>query len=424
MNQQVGIIGTSIWQQNFPLLESLTLDREKRAESLHLLKQALGVQELVYLATCNRVEFLYVAAGAGDTTRVLHRLIDFFFSNKGGVSFFPNDFYHFTAKEAVSHLFRTVSSLESLVVGETQITGQFKQALEDANADGLTGPILDSLGREALQVARQVKRETTIGNGALSMASLAATETVARLDGLKNPRIALVGSGSMTQKLANYFKESLPADLVFVNRTVEKAEKFAAEFGGEAMSLADFLAQPGGIDAIMSATAAPEEVFGADFLERLPSRDHLVVCVDLAIPRDFAIDFISDKRVKLIDIPYLKAKGQSNLRQKFVETSKANEIVRDAVNKYLASRVEVNLKPIFNTSYQESLRVAKNALEDLFAKRVTGLDDTEKQALHRLVAKLVGQSSFQPVRMLSDRLVAARSDLVFDELEMIRKEAV
>lgn len=425
MGQQVGIIGTSIWQQNFPLLESLTIDREQREECLHHLKKVMGVQELVYLATCNRVEFIYVTARSGDSARVLHRLIDYFFRDKSGVSFFPNDFYHFTAKEAVSHLFRTVSSLESLVVGETQITGQFKQAWEDADSAGLTGPILDSLGREALQVARQVKRETTIGNGAVSMASLAATETVRRLTGRENPRVALVGSGSMTQKLARYLRESLTPEFVFVNRTVEKIEKLASEFGGSAVSLSDFTAAPGSIDAILSATAATDEIFDMAFIEHLATNDRPVICVDLAVPRDFAVEYISDKRVTLIDIPYLKAKGQGNLRQKFVETSKANEIVRSAVNKYLAGRVEVSLKPIFHSSYQESLRIAQNALEDLFQKRVTGLDDDEKQAVHRLVTKLIGQSSFQPVRMLSDCLVASRSDLVFDELNTTtRKEAV
>ena len=129
---EFGIIGTSIWQQNMPLLEKLTLDRETKIEQLQQLKEVLGIDELIYLSTCNRVEFFYANEESNDRGNLLHRLIDFFFADGSDMNFFPNDFYNYTGKEAITHLFRTVSSLESLVVGETQITGQFKDAFQEA----------------------------------------------------------------------------------------------------------------------------------------------------------------------------------------------------------------------------------------------------------------------------------------------------
>ena len=147
---EFGTIGTSIWQQNMQLLHQLTIDRDEKVSVLQQLKSTLGVEELIYLATCNRVEFIYTASDSVDRGAILHRLIDFFFRDSHTLGFFPNDFYHFTGKEAVTHLFRMTSSLESLVVGETQITGQFKQAYQEAVSAELAGPILGRLAEEQL----------------------------------------------------------------------------------------------------------------------------------------------------------------------------------------------------------------------------------------------------------------------------------
>ena len=424
MSLEIGIIGTSIWQQNMPLLERLTIDRETREATLAEFKEKLGLDELIYLSTCNRVEFIYVSSGLFNDRQILHRIIDSFVCGRESISFFPNDFYHFTGKEAVTHLFRTTSSLESLVVGETQITGQFKDAFQQCVAWGMTGPILDSLAQEALLTARKVKRETSIGSGALSMASLATSELLNRMGSRLHPVVAIVGSGPMTEKIARYFGADKAIKLLFVNRTVEKAEKLADRFGGKAVSLEQFMANPPEVDGIVSATACAEPVFDTDFIDRLKTDDHQVVCIDLAIPRDFSEGFLTDERVVLIDIPALKSRAQGNRRQKFAEASLANDIVREAVNKHLSDQIEVRLKPIFHDSYKESVELARQALDDLFKKRVTSIGDKDKEAVIHLVTKLIGQSSFQPVRKLSDHLVETRNEINLNDTSKDHRQAV
>ena len=409
---EIGIIGTSIWQQNMPLLEKLTLDRNEKIEILTEIKAFLDLDELVYLATCNRVEFIYMTSRPDGGARLVHRLIDFFFSERRDISFFPNDFYHFRGKDAITHLFRTASSLESLVLGENQIAGQIKQAHQDAVESGLAGPVLDSLIQEALNVARKVKSQTSLGEGALSMASLAGNELRAGLNPVENPLVALIGSGKMQVKLARFIRESLGGRLLFVNRTFSKAEDLAGEFGGDAMPLDEFLrTPPTALDAIVSATASVEPIFNGNFLDRLAAHGRRVICIDLAVPRDFCLEFTGDERVTLIDIPALKAKSQGSLRQKFVEAGKANEIVRSAVNKYLSNQIEVSLKPIFHDAYQETLEMAEKALGDLFARRVTSLAREDQEAVIRLVTKLIGQSTFGSVRRLSQQLVEKGQEL-------------
>ncbi len=421
---ELGIIGTSIWQQNMALLEILTLDRETRDEQLKQIKEALGLDELIYLSTCNRVEFLYVASGKYTGDRLLHRLADYFFKNNHQISFFPNDFYHYPRKEAVRHLFRTVSSLESLVIGETQISRQFREAYESAFDTGLLGPNLKRLAEEALALARKVKRETNLVNGSLSMAALACRELTQHLNSDKQATIALVGAGEMTIKMAKYINETNLGRVLFVNRTFDKAAKLVERFGGKAISLDEFINAPGDVQAIISATAARTAVFDADFLAKLQTDCKPVMCIDLAVPRDFSTDFIDHPEIVMVDIPYLKIKGNGNLRQRFVEAGKASQIVSEAVNNFLSTQLEVSLKPIFHDSYKESLELSERAFSDLFSKRVTSLDSEEKEAVIRLVNKLIAHSSFQPARIISDRLAQMEGSLNFDDLNLPHKEAV
>lgn len=422
---ELGIIGTSIWQQNMRLLETLTVDREGKIERLVQLKAALGVDELIYLSTCNRVEFIFSTSQGGASARVLHRLIDFFFAGGRDISFFPNDFYQYTGRDAVRHLFRTVSSLDSLVVGETQITGQFKEASREAAEAGLSGPILDTLTKEALAVAKRVRSETSLGDGAVSMASLAFSELERTLaDRTEAPVVALIGAGPMSSKMARYLTKAHLAQVLFVNRTVEKAQKLAEEFDGRAMSLSQFLEEAPRVDAIVSATASTSFVFTHEYLEKLERSALPVLCIDLAIPQDFAPEFGRDSRVAMVDIQTLKNKEQHNLRRKFVESSRANEIVGEAVQAFLRGRLEVSMKPILRDSYEQSLTMAHRALDDLFEKKLAELPDDQKDHVRNLVIKLIGHSSFQPARILSNHLIDLQDQLLFDMFGESHKEAV
>ncbi len=418
---EFGIIGTSIWQQNMKLLEKITIDRDNKSETINQLKEALGIDELIYLATCNRVEIIYTINEPTSDSRILHRLIDFFFSDGSDLNFFPNDFYHFTDKEAITHLFRTVSSLESLVVGETQITGQFKEAYQDALGAGHVGFYLHKLADEALSVSKKIKRETTIGNGHQSMASLAAQEIKNYLDGQKDRKIALVGAGEMTNKFAKYITKAHLGNLLFVNRTVEKAEKFVEEFGGSSISLKEFKANPQEVHVIATATACKHAIFDTSFADKLA---HPILAIDLAIPRDFSDDIHKHEKITLVDIPALKTKANGNLRKKFVEAGKANNIIKDAVYKFVSSQLEVSIKPIFHTSFKESIQLAHNAMDDLFKKKVTSLSADEQNSIKNLVTKLISNASFQPSKVLSEKMAQAQTNLNFEKLNNSNKEVV
>ncbi|KAA3631019.1 MAG: glutamyl-tRNA reductase [Calditrichaeota bacterium] len=419
---EYGIIGTSVWQQNMLLLETLTLDRDNKQEKLLELKDALGVDELIYLSTCNRVEFLYTLKESKENSRILHRLIDFFFADNKEINFFPNDFYHYTEKEAITHLFRTVSSLESVVVGETQITGQFKDAYSEAIKYDIIGPHLNKLANEALSTAKIIKRETDIGSGHQSMASLAADEMKNYLAPTGNT-IALIGAGEMTVKFARYITKENLGDIIFVNRTIEKAEKLAEEFGGRAIALADFKETTPAFTAIASATACKHAVFNCNFLSSLPKNEKPILVIDLAIPRDFCQEFNLSDKVNLVDIPALKAKANGNIRKKFVEAGKANNLIKEAVYNFVSGQLETSIKPIFHSTFKDSIQMAHKALDDLFEKKVKSVTEEEKLAIKNLVTKLIGNAAFQPSKILSNKMAHADTNLNFNSLNSDKETA-
>jgi glutamyl-tRNA reductase len=401
---EIGIVGTSVWQQNLALLEGLTISPDQRERMLPELKRALGADEIIYLATCNRVELIYSTSHGLVPSSALHRLVDFFFRDGRSISFFPNDFHQLTGREATAHIFRMVSSLDSVVMGETQIAGQFKDAWQAAQHLGTAGPVLDSLAQSALQCARRVKRETSLNEGCVSMASLSLDVIVEHINGLSAPRIAVVGSGIMTRKLAKLLKNVPGVELLFVNRSVEKVREIAAEYGAHVLPLADFIANPPSVDVIISSTSAPGAVFDGEFAKRLPRLTESTLCIDMAVPRDFARELDSNPDVTVVDINALKARQQQNLRKKFISAGEANRIVREDVDLYYSGAIETRLRPLFQESFEKAKELAKSSLGKFLEKEGVALSDSQRADLERTVSKVLARSSFEPLRSLAAAL--------------------
>ena len=389
------------------LLERLTLPADQRALLLPQLKSALGVDELVYLATCNRVEFIYSGPNGRSASAVRNRLLDYFFKNDRQIRrirFSPGDIFAHNGTESIRHIFRATAGLESMVIGETQITGQIKTALATAHQATTAGPQLENLISKALLAARKIRNETKIGSGSLSMASLVIGELQKRLTCRENPTIALVGAGEMTVKMAAYLKNLLPAQILFVNRTEERAEDLAQRFSGKALSLESFISDPGKLDAIISATGSPRAVFGRDFMETLRVKNDHVTCVDLAIPRDFSADYDESDEITLIDIPRLNENKDKNLRGKFRELDKAGEIIETAIQEFVSSFIEQSLKPALDKSREESLQFSKEQCDRLFSERLIRFSSEERELVNDMMEKVLGRAQAKQSRAFAAHL--------------------
>lgn len=407
--QVLGVIGTHInsqtkESQGVRLLGRLTIPQESRSEILPEIKEFLGVDELVYLATCNRVEFVFSADESVSTTSVRNRILDYFFRENPGISFSPNDFYTKSGINAGRHLFSVASALDSLVIGEAQILGQIKDAYFAACENGLAGEQMASIFQRVFKVAKKVRTETELGKKSVSMVSLATSLIQDVIFDEGNIPVALIGVGEMSRKMARFLTGRGITDIVFVNRTEEKAAPLAEEFSGTTCALDTFLASPPCVRIICTSTGSPEPLFTDDSIRELVRANSRLLFIDLAIPCDVEIEKSVENGLEIYNIDDLKKISDKNRRQRFRDVDKARAIIAEEINQYRRRIVESELKPVFNLSYQEAREYADGGLDRLFAKSLAHIDDKDKKQISRFVEKLVGFTTFLPARSLAERI--------------------
>jgi len=288
------------------------------------LKLNAGLDEVVLLSTCNRVEVYGTSATwvQGKVFRIFQQLcpdldVTPYVYVKEGVA-------------AVEHLFSVTSGLDSMVIGETEITGQVKNAYQTAQQAGLTGRVLNRLFQTAMQVAKEIRTHTAIGRGATSVGSVAVelAEKVFAGD-LSDKTVMILGAGKMGEACVRHLAKSGARSVLVANRSPERAQLLAAEFGGRALPFEERLQALAEADILVSSTGSPTTVLHKHEIARvLPMRaNRPLVLVDIAVPRDIATDVEELDSVYLYNIDHLEAIVRENSRMREQELSKCNDIV-------------------------------------------------------------------------------------------------
>jgi len=408
-----GVIGASVRGGSMQLLEALTVPSDSRAEVLAALKNACGFAELTPVFTCNRVEFYYMAGQGPAGTVYRNKLLDFFLRGQDKVSFGPADIYCYSAFRALKHLYRVSASLDSMVVGEAQILGQVKDALAEARSLGLIGQQLEAIFAEAFRVARKIRRETPLGEHAVSMATLVATAVDEHLAKWGSAAVAIVGVGPMAGKLAEHLRTHDGLKIVFANRTVSKAQALAGQFSGRAMSLDEFFAQPPDVDIILSSTSSPDPLFDREKVDRIRwERNSLspLLLIDLAIPRDIDPSVGTLPNILLRDIPYFQTMADANRRARFVAVDQAEQIVELEIARAHRENAERQFKPVFASTLSEALAYARTGLDKLFTTRLDHLTAEDRTAIGYWVERLVRYTNQLPVSALAEQADTSRGD--------------
>jgi glutamyl-tRNA reductase len=272
------------------------------APTLHSLRHSFGSNrhpgvEAAIISTCNRTE-IYCAA---DQVALEHT-VDWL-AHSGGVSpaLLRSHAYTLHDDHAARHAFRVASGLDSMVLGEPQILGQMKDAVRAAETAGALGSTLNQLFQRSFAVAKEVRTATEIGAHSISMAAAAVRLAGQLFEDLQHTRVLFIGAGEMIDLAATHFAARQPRSIVIANRTLERGEKLASRFGGEAMRLADLPARLAEFDIVVSCTASTLPLIGLGAVERaLKVRRHRpMFMVDLAVPRDI------EPEVKALEDVYL-----------------------------------------------------------------------------------------------------------------------
>lgn len=288
------------------------------------LKLRGGLDEVVLLSTCNRVEIYGVSPW-------IHGRVSSLFQELTNSDFdFTPHLYVKEGAAAAEHLFAVASGLDSLVIGETEITGQVKNAYQLAKDAGLVGKKMNRLFQTALAVVKAVRTNTGIGRGATSVGSV-AVELAEKVFGsdLGDKTVMILGAGKMGEACVKHLAKRGAKTVLVANRSVERAEKLAAEFGGRAVRLEDSAAALTAADILVSSTGSPDLVLKrADVAKILPARGHRpLVLVDIAVPRDIDPAVAELANVFLYDIDDLEAVVRENTKNREQELALCQQII-------------------------------------------------------------------------------------------------
>lgn len=288
--------------------------------------------EVAILSTCNRTE-IYCAGSEPQMQQTLAWL-----AQSGGVSAeaLKDHTYTLLEADAARHAFRVASGLDSMVLGEPQILGQMKDAVRAASEAGALGTTLNQLFQRSFAVAKEVRSSTEIGAHSISMAAAAVRLASQLFEDLEQTKVLFVGAGEMIELCATHFAAKNPKAIAIANRTLERGEKLATQFGGEVLRLGDLPQRLHEFDAVISCTASTLPLIGLGAVERaLKRRKHRpMFMVDLAVPRDIEPEVQSLEDVYLYTVDDLSSVVQAGQANRQAAVAQAEAIIDAGVQSF------------------------------------------------------------------------------------------
>jgi len=363
-------IGCNVQSASVELREQLAFDEPKLARALAELPARYGA-EAVILGTCNRVE-LYLARPEEDAP-VHSPLIAEFLSEMHGVPVeaIRTHLYEHADADAVRHLFRVASGLDSVVLGETQIAGQVKEALEAAQKAEAVGPLLNTLFPAALRVSKRVRTETGLTEGHVSVSSAAVDFVREVFETFTDKTVLVIGAGKMGRLTLKHLQELHPARILVTNRNAEKAAAVAADCGGQALpwgQLDEALVQA---DIVLSTTGAPEPIVPRRrFDEKVRPRrgNRALVIFDMAVPRDFDPRLHDGDRVLVFNVDDLTRVVDQATQRRRSHIPAAEAIIAAEVARFVQDWNRRKDGPVIGQLTAEIDRLREAVLAPLLAK--------------------------------------------------------
>ena len=367
--------------------------------ALHGLVSREGILEAMVLSTCNRVE---IAVTAGDTADPGTAVAEFLHESRGvSPETLGPCLYSHEGRDAIHHLFRVASSLDSMVVGEPQILGQLKAAYAHAKANDCLSGLLEGIVARAFSVAKRVRSETGIGQMAVSV-SYAAVELARKIFGALDGRtVMIVGSGKMSELAARHLRRSGAAHIFVTNRTYERAQELAAVFQGTPVEYNRLLALLPEVDIVITSSGAPHYVLTKDEMQRIINarRNKPMFLIDIAVPRNIEPSVNQVDNVFLYDIDDLQEVVNANLRERIKEAERAEELVSQEVERMMARLKVQEVAPTI-VSLQEQLEQIRNGEIERVRRKLGSLTPEQEAALESLTRGIVNKIAHGPISEL------------------------
>jgi glutamyl-tRNA reductase len=407
------LIGVNHKTAPIEMRERIAIPRDELPETTRALAAVPGVSECMIVSTCNRVEML-AAVESPDTD-----LKGFLHQHFGlDPSLLAAHIYEQRDKDAVRHLFRVASSLDSMVVGEPQILGQVKEAFAVARASGTVAGQLEHLLQSAFAAAKRVRSETEIGSNSVSIASVAVELARKIFGSLQGRTVFLVGAGKMSELAARHLVQQGAGAILVSNRTQERARVMAEEFKGRVIPFDKLYEAASEADIVISSTGAPHPIFrrehGQAFMQRRKNRP--MFFIDIAVPRDVDPAMGKLEGVFVYDIDDLQAVAAAHMAERSRVASDAETLIAGEVERFQQRQRTVNVAPAIVALQRQAEEIRQTELKRVQA-RLGPLSAEQIAALESLTRGLVNKFLHPPMQALKQAARegnAARLDALCD----------
>jgi glutamyl-tRNA reductase len=392
--QSLVLLGINHTTAPIEVRERLSVPVGRLADATRSLLHQPGIREGLILSTCNRIELLTTQEMASDAVN-LPRFLEEYFAVPAA-SLAPH-LYEYREREAVRHLFRVASSLDSMVVGEPQILGQVKESYSIAREVGAVSSTLEGLLQRAFTVAKKIRSETEIGSSSVSIASVAVDLARKIFGSLQGKTVLLVGAGKMSSLAARHLIQQGASNILVTNRTQARAEALAAEFLGTSaatsvLAFEHIYEQADRADIVITSTGSTQKIFGRShgqhFLER--RRHRPMFFIDIAVPRDVDPSMNQVEGCFVYDIDDLQQVAQANLADRSREAEAAESIVTQEVERYQQRVQSLEAVPAI-LALQQNAEAIREAEVVRAAKRLGSLTLEQQAAVEALTRSLTAK---------------------------------
>jgi glutamyl-tRNA reductase len=398
---KVLVLGVTHKTAGVDIRERLAFNGPKLEAGIFGLRDLPEVKEVAVLSTCNRVElYACVSNAAAASDRIKNFLADFHGILRAD---FEKALFVHSDEEAVKHVFRVASSLDSMVLGEPQILGQIKDAFDFALGKKTTGVLLNKLMKKAISTAKRVRTETRIAENAVSI-SFAAVELAKKIfTNLSDKSFMLLGAGEMAELAARHLVNNGVRDVMVVNRTYERGCELAGEFDGKAVRFENFLQELVHADIIICSTGAPSYILLKDqMLKVMKDRKHRpVFIIDISVPRNIDPEINRIDDVYLYSVDDLQEVVDTNIKGRKMEAEKAERIIEEEVERFRRWMSSLDSVPTIVALRQRAEEIKREELEK-FRGKFPDLEEEKAKAVEYLTTAIINKLIHGPTVALKD----------------------
>jgi len=379
--------------------EQLAFSADEMASAVARLGEALG--GAVLLSTCNRTEVYATVPQGSDRTAAVIALLN----EIKDTSVDPSRFYSHQHSAAIRHLFRVAAGIDSMVLGESQILGQVRDAMSAATQAGTLNGVLSRLFHTAVSAGKRARTETHIGRHAVSVGSAAVTLARKSLGDLAGRTVLVISAGSMGKLAARALAETGGAEVVLANRTLKRARELASEIGptAQAVALGEIQDALSTADIVISGTAAEGFIVGpGDVAPVMIGRNGRgLLFIDIAVPRDIDPAVREIQGVHLLDIDDIEAVTASGLNERVREVERVEAIIEDELSAFLDWWRSLDVVPVIAALRERAEEIRRREVERTLG-RLPELDDASRERIEAMTTAIVKKMLNRPIARLKD----------------------